>query len=1324
MHSLLKLFLVLVFSFCSLLSTAQQYKLFGYSELDGLHNTLIKATAIDNYGLIWLATDGGLIRYDGNDFTSFQEEVPTPFIKDVISVGQRLLASTDEGLYWIEPSIRAAVIRKAFPNQPVRLTKKLFLDKKGRIWTSNNNNVFCAEGKVLKIYPFSPKYHSQDFTTAFSFVEDGNGQVFTLSKNGALFRYEEGKDSFSAPLHHFPAGVNAALQMGEGRVWVGTYGGVFQTIFDEKGNLKDVQHLNKLEVKDMLHLNDRGVAVAVRNSGLFLVDLNGQTAPLQKIDWPETSFSSLYLSKSGDLWVGTDNGLFLLKPKSLETIFADQLSGHYIQSIVHFRGKTYISDGRQVFVTPTANPVALQPFYRAPFEVLVMVPRPDGMWMGGSDGAVVKLGWDKELLRRESLAGYGSEVFNMTVDQEDRVWLCQAQSKGVLCLEQSGKVKQYESQDEGWPVNVEAVFFDPKSEALFVGGNRAAAALFKYDELRDSFVAVPGNLEVDEEQDFRVIDLAYSPGRGLLLGASLGLFQYHQEAYSAILPEQTSGVSVSALAIGKADEIWFATANGLNRIEDSLVLTYTNMHGLPSKAINWRNLKAEPGGRIWAGTPNGLAVTSIPFPSNQTDRPLLLHVESSKGVVFEKASHRFEADIDDYLSVRYLSVGFPSALTEYRVQIAKEGHPPKIMYTRDNELPFLNLDRGITQVSIQGRQSSAHRWSPPLELNLHISPIWYKAWYGILGIIVFLGGIIFVVNLLRQNHYQRQSKRLSEYNQELEKKVAAGLQDYQMLVNYIGDSVLKVNQAGEVLYTSPSWLDNFGYSSEETDGHRLSLFLHPEDIEKTILALEALKNDGAESSFEIEHRFKHRDGDWLWIETKGELEPRSGEIVLISRDITQRKNSEEQLQSFAEMQKILMAISSKYINLPLGEVESAINVSLQQMGEFVNADRVYIFDYFFEQGICVNTYEWCRTGIAPEIDNLQEVPLDLLPDWVDTHTKGLPMYIPDTFALPKEAGIRKVLEPQGIKSLLSVPLMNNSQCIGFIGFDSVRHWHQYTQREITLLKVFGQLLVNIQMRTQRQRDLRQLLEKTTDQNKRLREFSFMTSHNIRASVANLLALNEMIKIEPDNREYLDMLEVTTKKLDTTISNINHLLNFEKEVNQEDKERCDLAETIERVIGLNNQIIKRHGVKVSVDLPSQVRINAIPAHLDSIFHNLLTNAIKYGTTEASNRILIHAKVEQNEAIVFVQDFGLGIDLDRFRDKLFQLGSRLHKASAEGQGLGLYMTKNQVEGLGGRIEVESEVGKGTTFKVILPLSPVDIATASTPAAAEEDVKSAKH
>ncbi len=194
------------------------------------------------------------------------------------------------------------------------------------------------------------------------------------------------------------------------------------------------------------------------------------------------------------------------------------------------------------------------------------------------------------------------------------------------------------------------------------------------------------------------------------------------------------------------------------------------------------------------------------------------------------------------------------------------------------------------------------------------------------------------------------------------------------------------------------------------------------------------------------------------------------------------QNAEPALSRQNALQEILMAISTKYINLPLDQVETAINTSLQELGEFVGADRAYVFDYHFAQGITTNTYEWCEEGVTPEIDNLQEVPLSMLNFWVETHTQGKTMYVPDVQALPP-GGLREILEPQNIKSLIAVPMMDGEKCLGFVGFDAVRRHYQYSEKERALLKLFAQMLVNIRLRSEAEKQLqasREQLQKLTE----------------------------------------------------------------------------------------------------------------------------------------------------------------------------------------------------------------------------------------------------
>ncbi|MEO1254679.1 MAG: ATP-binding protein, partial [Bacteroidota bacterium] len=121
------------------------------------------------------------------------------------------------------------------------------------------------------------------------------------------------------------------------------------------------------------------------------------------------------------------------------------------------------------------------------------------------------------------------------------------------------------------------------------------------------------------------------------------------------------------------------------------------------------------------------------------------------------------------------------------------------------------------------------------------------------------------------------------------------------------------------------------------------------------------------------------------------------------------------------------------------------------------------------------------------------------------------------------------------------------------------------------------------------------------------------------------------------------------------------------------------------------------IEFEVDISDKLKLKILPAYLQSILHNLITNAMKYGITEEQRKIKICAKKESKSVVLTVADRGRGIDLKRYGNKMFQLGSRFHADEESGHGMGLYMTKQQVEAIDGRIEVESEVGKGTSFKV---------------------------
>ena len=142
------------------------------------------------------------------------------------------------------------------------------------------------------------------------------------------------------------------------------------------------------------------------------------------------------------------------------------------------------------------------------------------------------------------------------------------------------------------------------------------------------------------------------------------------------------------------------------------------------------------------------------------------------------------------------------------------------------------------------------------------------------------------------------------------------------------------------------------------------------------------------------------------------------------------------IQKQLRFQELLISISTTYINANLSHVDQLIKTSLKQIGEFVEVDRSYIFSYDFVNNTTSNTYEWCAEGIEPEIENLQNIPIDYIPQWLEAHRNGKAFYVEDVSLLPDdgEQGLRAVLEPQGIKSLIAIPKIKNDELIGFVGF--------------------------------------------------------------------------------------------------------------------------------------------------------------------------------------------------------------------------------------------------------------------------------------------------
>ncbi len=223
-------------------------------------------------------------------------------------------------------------------------------------------------------------------------------------------------------------------------------------------------------------------------------------------------------------------------------------------------------------------------------------------------------------------------------------------------------------------------------------------------------------------------------------------------------------------------------------------------------------------------------------------------------------------------------------------------------------------------------------------------------------------------------------------------------------------------------------------------------------------------------------------------------------------------------------------------------------------------------------------------------------------------------------------------------------------------------------------------------------------EELVEANKGLEQFSFIVSHNLRSPVANILGLADLISNEgyPEEvrNKFLMALFENVKRLDIVISDLNAILQVKVEMDAK-KETVVLNSLVDAIKSSIQNLIEKEKVQITTHFPVPA-IHSVQSYLHSIFYNLIANSIKYSRPGVYPQIQIRSETKEGAIIITFEDNGLGIDLDKKGEQVFGLYRRFHH-HIEGKGMGLFLVKTQVELLGGKISIESEVNEGTKFTI---------------------------
>jgi PAS domain S-box-containing protein len=520
--------------------------------------------------------------------------------------------------------------------------------------------------------------------------------------------------------------------------------------------------------------------------------------------------------------------------------------------------------------------------------------------------------------------------------------------------------------------------------------------------------------------------------------------------------------------------------------------------------------------------------------------------------------------------------------------------------------------------------------------------------------ILFLFATLFILFFLNKN--KNKNKAMFEKLTQTSHKIFESNERYDIVAKATSDTIWDWNLKDSSIIWNKGIQGVFGYKKEDVGKNSDWWFekIHPEDSLKMSVKIYSFIEQRTEK-WQDEYRFQCADGTYKYVLDRGFLIKNSEGVPIrmigAIQDITKRKEEEQRLklletvitQTKDSVMITSIDITENYIPAILFVNPAFSNMTGYRRDDVIGKSAVFLF--------------------GPKSDILKF-------DELKTSIQEFKECVIESICYKKNG-------EEFWLNISMIPVTNND--------GEYTHWISI-QRDITEIK-------------NKEKEREQLIKELTQNNKDLKQFSYITSHNLRAPLSNLTGLLNLlddIKIEDEEvNEIINGFSKSTHLLNETINDLVKVVII-KDNAQIQKEKILIREIFENVFNQLSYLINHHKPILKIELDDTSILDINKSYLESIFQNLLTNTIKYKDQNRQLRITVSSSIEKEHIVIKVKDNGIGIDLERNKDKIFGLYQRFHNYP-DSKGLGLYLVKSQVEAMNGTISVESKVGVGSCFTI---------------------------
>jgi PAS domain S-box-containing protein len=442
---------------------------------------------------------------------------------------------------------------------------------------------------------------------------------------------------------------------------------------------------------------------------------------------------------------------------------------------------------------------------------------------------------------------------------------------------------------------------------------------------------------------------------------------------------------------------------------------------------------------------------------------------------------------------------------------------------------------------------------------------------------------------------------------------------------------------------------------------------------------------------QLSGNYKHitKQGDEIWAHYKlfalPALSDQNGKYVVIAEDITEKLAAERKLRHSEKKYRHLFDESP----VALWEEDFSDVVALLRKNGMMGKSEEEVIEYFTKQPNALYSYA--------SLVKIKSINDECFRQYKFSSKEELFEYFPQTLVHESNLNTTKNI----LAAICTGQHQFKSQSLFYDAEGEMRtcilSWQVIPGYE----ENYDQIIlttVDITDLKKSKEELSKSLEKLNHQNKRLLDFSYIVSHNLRSHASNIQSLTDLILSSKDmaeKNELIVYLHKVVKILGSSIDALNDVVTINSDVDVA-RQQVKLRDAIDKTVHVLSDKIRQKEAVILNNISKDITIYHNRAYIESILLNLISNSLKYSKQNVCPVVSITYNEENSEKILTVNDNGIGIDLEKNGHKLFGL-FKTFTHNPDAKGVGLYITKRQIEAMGGRITVDSIVNVGTTFKI---------------------------